>query len=122
MQNIYDVFSVAIFFSQATPKNPEIFLDKFVYEVNKLPTDGIIISNIRFDVKLKYFICDTPARAFLKNTLGNGGKYACERYTVKGERVSNTMVYPSVNAKERTDKSSRTKRSLNIIIQVFHRC
>ena len=70
--------------------------------MNKLQTEGMIVENENFSVWLKCFICDTPARSFLKNTLGHGGKYCCKRCEVEGHKVNNRMVYPSTDSTERT--------------------
>ena len=59
--DIYQVFPVAIYHKKAKVKNPEIFLEKFVEEMNKLQTEGMIVENENFSVRLKCFICDTPA-------------------------------------------------------------
>ena len=56
---------------------------------------------------MKCVIADTPACSYLKNTLGRGGIYACERCTVEGEKVNNTTVYPVTDDPERTDISFR---------------
>ena len=103
--DIYQIFPIAIYYGKAKVKNPKIFLVKFVEEMNKLQTEGKIVENENFSVRLECFICDTPAKSFLKNTLGHGGKYCCEKCEVEGHKVNNRMVYPSTDAKERTTES-----------------
>lgn len=55
------------------------------------------------------FICDTPARAFLKCTKGHGGYNACERCTIPGELLrvgkSSKIIYPGVGHAIRTKQS-----------------
>lgn len=105
--DIYQPFEIAIFQGQNKPKSSQEFLDRFVDEFNQLQRDGIEISDKRFHVALKCIIADTPARSFLKNTLGHGGICACERCTIDGERIECTTVYPSTIAEERTDDTFR---------------
>lgn len=105
--DIYQPFVIAVFQGQNKPNNLRQFLDHFVDEFNELHRDGIEISGRNFNITLKCIIADTPARSFLKNTLGHGGICACERCSIYGERVDSTTVYPSVNAEERTDESFR---------------
>lgn len=105
--DIYELFPIAIFFGESKPRSSQVYLDQFVAELNDLQRYGIVISNRHFEVNLKCFICDTPARAFLKNTLGHGGLHACERCTVVGERHERRTVYPSTVSEERTDASFR---------------
>ena len=85
--------------------------------------DGLEISPGRLlKVSLKCFVCDTPARAFVKSIIGHGGYYACERCTIEGVRFEETeeegavvmtnlhrCVYPEVNCEERTDISFRNR-------------
>ena len=107
--NIYEVFPIAIYCGKGKP-NLELFLESFINEVNTLQIDGIMIENRFFDVRLKCFTCDTPARAFLKCTQGHGGTYACERCEVIGVTEQKPTVYPSQVATERTDESFINRR------------
>ena len=102
----YKPFEIAIFHGQSKPVRPDILLEKCVEELNKLLGDGINIAGTHFDVSLKYIIADTPARAFLKNTVGHTSTFACERCFAVGEKVENTMVYSTIE-KKRTDVSFR---------------
>lgn len=86
--DIYNVFAIAIYFGQAKPGSiEEEYLDEFIEEINELQRDGIIIVGIHLSVELKCIICDTPARTFLKQTLGHKGKEACERCEVISKTV-----------------------------------
>lgn len=51
------------------------------------------------------FVCDTPARAFLKRIKGHTGFYGCERCTIKGELINHKLVFLSTNGSERTRES-----------------
>ena len=92
-------------------------MEKFVDEINELLRDGIQISERHFNVSLKCIVCDTPARAFIKSTVGHGGKYACERCTIQGTKFEETeegerinlgrTVYPDTDCEKRTDTSFR---------------
>ena len=108
--NVYEPFPVAIYFGELKPADVNLFLDEFVKEINDVQRNGIEISGNHFNIKLKCFICDTPARAFLKSTVGHGGKNACERCTVQGVRLEGRTVFLSADAEERTDQSFRTRQ------------
>lgn len=49
------------------------------------------------------FICDAPARAFLKCVKGHSGYNACECCVQTGVYVSGRMTYPDLTAELRTD-------------------
>ncbi|XP_033212134.1 uncharacterized protein LOC117169737 [Belonocnema kinseyi] len=105
--DIYKPFEIAIYDSEGKPKTAEIFLRRFIRELNILQQDGIYIGGKHLGVTLKCIVVDTPAWAFLKNTVGHTAIFACERCSVTGEKVEGTTVYPSTNAEERTDDSFR---------------
>lgn len=51
------------------PSNLEIFLRKFVDELKALVTNGLQLNFKTIKVKIRCFICDSPARCFLKSEL-----------------------------------------------------
>lgn len=57
---------VAIWCGHEKPKSLNDFLRQFVNELNEILTDGIILNGYKLTVAVQCFICDTPARAFLK--------------------------------------------------------
>lgn len=42
------------------------FLLPFVNDINKVIREGIIINGYRIDISIRCFLCDSPARSFLK--------------------------------------------------------
>lgn len=107
--DIYKPFPVAIYCGNNKPRNVLRYLDKFINEINHLQRSGIIVNNRQFYVSIKAFICDRPARAFLKCIIGHGGYWACERCTVKGIRKSNRIIYPITDVEPRTEMSFRAQ-------------
>lgn len=61
-------FVIAIFSGFTKPPLADFFHD-FVFEMDELLKNGMMINNYTIKVKIKYFVCDTPARSFIK------GKY-----------------------------------------------
>ena len=115
--DIYEPFCIALFLGKCKPKSVDKYLEEFIKEMNTLLEEGLIIENKHFEIEIKCFVCDTPARSFLKGTKGHGGYYACERCTIKGKRVKPKAcgdgkkgvrtVYPSADEPLRTDRSFR---------------
>lgn len=56
---------IAIFFGSSKPCL-ELFLRPFVNELIKLLQDGLLIQRQIVPIKIRCFICDTPARCFIK--------------------------------------------------------
>ena len=62
------------------------FLVDFINEVKILKNDGLAVnSNKTITVSIKCFVCDAPARAFLKCVVNRTGYSSCERCKIKGE-------------------------------------
>lgn len=59
---------LAIYFGSTKPPL-ELFLRPFVDELLKLLKDGLVIKNQMINFKIRCFICDTPARCFIKGEL-----------------------------------------------------
>ena len=86
VENLVDLFIVAIFYGNSKPNPLNDFLADFINEVEILKNDGLIITaNKTITVSIKCFVCDAPARAFLKCVVNHTGYSSCERYEIKGE-------------------------------------
>lgn len=106
--NYYKPFPVAIYCGNNKPSNMDLYFTKFIQEINDLQATGIIINNCFFNISIKAFVCDRPARSLLKSMKNHGGYYACERCTIAGKRYKKRTVYPLTgNFQLRTDESFR---------------
>ncbi|KMQ88857.1 hypothetical protein RF55_11584 [Lasius niger] len=103
----YEPFPVAIFSGNRKPKNLDKFLEDFINEINELNINGLLVDNRLFKISIKAFVCDTPARAFLKKIKGHGTYWGCERCMVHGEWIKNRVIYPNDDSEERSDESFR---------------
>ncbi|KAG1670860.1 hypothetical protein GQR58_016655 [Nymphon striatum] len=90
---------------ESKPSSIEGYLHDFIEEFTNIEKDEILMNN----VTLKTFVCDAPARSFLKCTKGHTGYYACE---VKGSYTSSRVVLH-----ETGDFLPRTEKSSNVRIQ-----
>lgn len=104
----YKPFTVSIYAGHGKPKSSIEYLLQFVLELNNLLSSGIEIIDKHFDVQVKHFVCDTPARSFVKSVLGHSAKKGCERCNVIGHKVDGVLVFLDTRAKERTDNDFRT--------------
>lgn len=108
--DIYKLFVVAVCCGKQKPINANNYLRKFVAEVNHLQEVGIQINDLLFQISIKAFICDRPARAFIKSIKGHGGYWACERCEVKGQRVERRTIYP-INNNQCTPRTNNSFRN-----------
>ena len=105
--DIYKPFTVAVYCEVGKSKNIDKYFEQFIEELNELLENGIKISNKNFKIEIMCFICDRPARAFLKGIKGHTGYNACERCVVKGCRLENRTLYPFAKSTKRTNNSFR---------------
>lgn len=72
--NIYekpeiDPMVIGIFYGRSKPKKVEEFLEMFVVDALPVLQDGLIINGFELKVNIRAFICDSPARAFIKGKM-----------------------------------------------------
>lgn len=103
---ITNPFIVGIFCGVGKPKSVQTYLARLVEELKLLTARGLSVYNdIVINVTVKGFICDAPARAFVKCIMGHNAFHGCEKCLVKGTRVENRTVFLDSNAPRRTDSS-----------------
>jgi hypothetical protein len=98
-------FVVGLFCGKEKPKSAAEFLSDFVTETVDLIKNGLIFENKLFPVVIHSFVCDAPARAFLKGIKCHSGYASCEKCTVYGEYYAGKVIFPSTDAPLRTDDS-----------------
>lgn len=95
-------FVIGVFCGKTKPLDLDQYLCDFVEEVARLQ-NGFEVAGKTFTLKIDCFICDSPARSFLKNTKGHNGYFGCERCTQEGVYINNHMTFPEKTALLRTD-------------------
>jgi len=78
-------FVVGVFCGHSKPQNIADFLADFVSEMKTLLNDGVELAETRFELTLHSFVCDTPARAMIKNVKGPTGYFGCDKCQLQGE-------------------------------------
>jgi len=101
---------VAIYSGDSKPASVGEFLNDFIQEAIVLTTNGIIIDSSIYEFEILAFVCDTPARSYIKCCKGHNGFYGCERCETKGLTVGkNTRVFPEMTAALRTHDSFKSQ-------------
>ncbi|CAG5038376.1 unnamed protein product [Parnassius apollo] len=106
-----NVFTIGIYYGTGKPKILEEYLEDFVTEMKSLLSNGIIIDEKLVSIKIKCFVCDSPARAFLKGVCNFNGRHGCLKCTTVGEysHTSHTVVFSTKEDSPRTDENFRAK-------------
>ena len=77
-------FIVALFCGKQKPDSVTNFLEDFLADYTNLSSTGVKYHDKVFSVCIKTFICDAPARAFLKSIKGHTAYFSCERCCIRG--------------------------------------
>lgn len=94
---------MAIYCGKSKPKDVNEFLIQFINELNELLENGVVIDDVFYEIAVHSFICDRPARAYVKGIKGHGGYSSCERCQIVGYSYHKTMIFPHLDQPERTD-------------------
>uniref|UniRef100_A0A182PX78 Transposase domain-containing protein n=1 Tax=Anopheles epiroticus TaxID=199890 RepID=A0A182PX78_9DIPT len=103
------VLMIGNFLGESKPSSVEQYLRPLVDELNDLIQNGIQISNKFIEVRVRAFIADSPARAFIKGVAYFNQKIGCQRCTVEGRyhNIARVMCFPGIDAPPRTDEDFR---------------
>ena len=102
------VFPVAIYVEQK-PADFHLFLNEFVSEVSALCSEGLTTESGTISIRVRNFICDAPARAFVCAIKNHTGYFGCGKCEVKGKYVENRVVFLKTDILLRTNQSFRDK-------------
>ena len=100
-------FAVGIYCGKSKPKKLDEFLCDFIEDLNKLLIEGIVINGVRRSVVVHRFVCDAPARSYIKNVKLYSGCSGCERCDQEGEYVDGKVTFPLTSSLLRTDEDFR---------------
>ena len=109
-------FITSIFHGKTKPPLND-FIIPFINEFNDLEKNGINFKGKIYGVKIRSFICDAPAKAFVKGIKEHIGYYGCDKCSQVGVYVNQVLTFPEIDAPERTKVSFRSKLNPE-----HHRC
>ncbi|XP_076050503.1 uncharacterized protein LOC143031030 isoform X1 [Oratosquilla oratoria] len=95
-------FAIGIFCGDSKPGSVEEFLSYFIDEMRELKVNGIKYEDKTYQVVIKAFVCDAPARSFIKCIKGHTGYTGCEKCDQSGV-FEKKITFPDTNEQLRTD-------------------
>jgi len=106
-QSLYKLepFIVAVYCGQSKSSNIYEYLKDFIQEYKILCDVGIVINTKLYSVSIMGFICDAPARAFIKQVKGHTGFYSCERCIQRGTHPFGATIFNEIDSELRTNES-----------------
>ena len=100
-------FVVGMFCGNEKPGSAGEFLADFVAETCMLVKEGLIVGKQTKKVTIHSFVCDAPARAFIKGIKYPSGYNSCEKCTVHGA-YDRKVIFPVEACPLRTDEAFDT--------------
>ncbi|KAJ8666232.1 hypothetical protein QAD02_007894 [Eretmocerus hayati] len=105
----YKPFVIGAYYGRGKPSSVYLYLDDVIAELNHLCKERTFIKGRHFEIEIKCFCCDKPARSFLKCVVNHGAYYACDRCWVIGFYYSNRVLYLLRECQQGTDESVRNR-------------
>ena len=90
----------SIWYGKSKPSSVQLYLEDLVNELPDLLDNG----HRGVCIQLSGFVCDAPARAFLKCIVSHTGYYGCERCVTRGIYSNGSVRLIDVDAALRTDE------------------
>lgn len=100
----FEPFIVAVFCGNRKPDPVEEYLDDLLSELKDLMQNGLYVIEKWYRVSIVAFVCDAPARAFLKCIKGHTAYYSCERCIIKGTWTGRVVFNSDTVASPRTNE------------------
>jgi len=89
-----------VFCGHSKSSNIDAYLADFVSEMNAWLKYGVELAENKFEMTLHSFVCDTPARAMIKNVKGPTGYSGCDKYETHG-KWDGKLVFLETDARRR---------------------
>lgn len=101
---------IGIYHGNEKPKDANDFMKFFVNESIDVIHNGISFNNHIYQVRIKAFICDVPAKSYIKYVMGHSGYDSCSKCKIKGVYMERRVCFPDIeNFTLRNDSDFRTK-------------
>ncbi|XP_065672056.1 uncharacterized protein LOC136089890 [Hydra vulgaris] len=98
-----DVFIIGIFVGNSKPDPLIDFSSDFVNEWMEIKDSGNNFNGFHISLAIKAFVCDAPARVYIKNIVNHNGYNSCERCCVHGSHNGRVVFNDKFGFNKRDD-------------------
>lgn len=96
---------VGIYKGPRKPQDPNTFFEKFITDIVRITSGGgITFRGNKIPIRLRSFIADAPARAFMLNHRSHVSSQPCSKCKVSGAYMEGRIVFSGINHVLRTDE------------------
>lgn len=108
-KNVIEI--VGIYHGDEKPNNCNEFVSRFTDEAVSVINNGFVYNGKQYNVEIVAFICDVPAKSFIKYIQGHSGYMSCTKCDTIGDYKSGRVCFPDSDTcfQLRTDCSFRNK-------------
>ena len=99
-------FIAGLFVGDCKPLNVDEYLSDLIEELNHLLVNGIHYKSAVIKVVILFFVCDSPARQFIKSIKSHSGYSGCDHCTDRGV-YRGKITFPSTTSPLRNDENFR---------------
>ena len=99
-------FVIQLFYGTEKPNNVNEFFHAFITELTDL-YNGFCYQGTHYILRIASFICDAPARNFIKQTKAFNGYFGCDFCRQKGKYFDKRIIFPEMQFVKRTDQAFR---------------
>lgn len=75
--------------------------------------EGLVFAEKFYNIKVRCFVMDAPAKSFILGTKGHSGYYSCTRCTQKGEILNHRLIFPSERDQNRLQPEHHLKMPIS---------
>lgn len=91
---IKKVYLIGAYQGNEKASDSNLFLSKFVIEINPLILNTYYYKNYKFKIKVHALICDAPVKSLVLHTKGHTGYNSYSKCVIKGEYVNGRICFP----------------------------
>ena len=96
-------FIIAIDYGNKKPSNVEDFVLDFFKKYWNLQNDGVEFQGVKLSIEIFSFVCDAPAKQFLKAIKDHNGYWSCGRCEIQGLYESSWIVFHTIDCTPRVN-------------------
>jgi len=85
-------------------------MEYFKNDCIKILQSGIIEYINKITLKINLFICNTPAKSFIKEIVGHNGHFGGDNCIQEGDYTEHRLTFQETNATLRSDESFKLKQ------------
>ncbi|CAG9763612.1 unnamed protein product [Ceutorhynchus assimilis] len=95
---------VGLYHGYEKPKDSNNLLKEFVEEAIGLSNNGVCFMNNIIPFKIKGFLCDAPAKSFVRYTKGHNAYNSCTKCCQEGSYINNRICFTDIEFIKRSDE------------------